>query len=253
MKITTSKHRGKRRITGTLCVALLLLLAAGTANAGVTDNFKATYSVSYGFVGLGQITFRLQPADKSGCYIYSGHAQPNAVVSMMIGELHDKSRFCITGQDDVLRPQFFRHSEQGAPEDSYTLQFNWEAGTVRYQNHDGNIRVMSLPNKATDPLSLQIAARLWLASSYQPAQLPNRSFNLVDENEIKQYTLAVEHGGTVVVPAGRYDTLIVKRVDDEGETLRFWLAKYADWMPVKVEHEQDGRVVTMEMTSIVHK
>lgn len=243
MRTTIFKRPGK------LLAALLLSVAGGIASAAVTDSFTATYKVEYGFLGLGEITFRLQPADKPGCYVFSGEGHPNAIVAMLIGELADKSRFCITDKGKV-QPQFFRHYEEGDPEDSYTLTFNWQAGTVRYQNRNGNIRVMSLPETATDPLSLQIAARLWLDSTLQPAQLPNRSFTLVDENEIKTYTLAVEPGGTVVVPAGRYDTLIVKRVDDKDERLRFWLAKYAGWIPVRVEYEDDGRVITMELTAI---
>lgn len=229
--------------------ALTLLVFGGTAAAAVTDSFKATYEVSYGFIGLGELTFEMHPTEQTGCYVYAGHGQPNAVVSMLVGALSDMTRFCVS-DDGQVRPQYFRHHEQGAPADSYTLQFNWDDGSVRYQNHDGNIRIMQLPEHVTDPLSLQVAARLWLAHASQPAQLGKRGFTLVDENEIKTYTLAVEPGGTVEVPAGRYDTLIVKRADNGDEQLRFWLAKYANWIPVRVEHEDDGRTITMELTSI---
>lgn len=243
MRITTFKHRAK------LLAGLLLLAVGSTASAAVTDSFTATYDVSYGFIGLGQLTFELRPADQPGCYVYAGQGDPNAVVAMLIGSLSDKTRFCITDKGNV-QPLFFRHHEQGDPEDSYTLTFDWPDSSVRYQNRDGNIRVMPLPETATDPLSLQIAARLWLEHAAHPAQLPNKSFTLVDENEIKHYTLAVEAGGTIEVPAGRYDTLIVKRVDNGDEQLRFWLAKYADWVPVRVEYTQDGRTITMELTQI---
>lgn len=244
MRTTIFRHRVRLLLAG------LLLAVAGSASAAVTDSFVATYSVDYGFIGLGTITFELKPAGQPDCYVYTGQGQPNAIVSMLVGSLSDESRFCIT-DNGVLQPHYFRHHEEGDPEDSYTLNFNWDAHTVRYQNRDGNIRTLSLPDKATDPLSLQIAARMWLADSLKPAELPNRGFALVDENEVKTYTLAVKPGGTVEVPAGRYDTLIVERVDDD-EHLRFWLAEYADWVPVRVEHEKDGRTITMEMTSITH-
>lgn len=244
MRITTFKRHAKLLAGG-----LLLLAVGAPASAAVTDSFTATYDVSYGFIGLGELTFELKPADKAGCYIYAGQGEPNAVVAMLIGSLSDRTRFCVTDKGQV-KPLFFRHHEQGDPEDSYTLTFDWSDGSVRYQNRDGNIRIMQLPETATDPLSLQIAARLWLEHAAQPAQLPNKSFTLVDENEVKQYTLAVEPGGTIEVPAGSYDTLIVKRVDNGDEQLRFWLAKYADWIPVRVEYEQDGRTITMELTHI---
>lgn len=247
MKTTIFRHPGKLLLAA--IVIAMIAVTADKASAAVTDSFTATYKVNYGFIGLGELTFKLRPAKSSGCYIYSGQGHPNAIVSMLVGELSDESRFCIT-DNNIIQPHYFRHHEEGDPEDSYTLNFDWDNGTVRYQNRDGNIRVMSLPDTATDPLSLQVAARLWLASSEKPAELPNRHFTLVDENEIKTYTLAVEPGGTTVVPAGRFETLVVERVDDKEETLRFWLAAYADWIPVKVEHEQDGRVITMTLTSL---
>lgn len=246
MRSTIFRGPGRR------LAALLLFIAGSVASAEPTDSFTATYQVNYGFLGLGEITFELKPANKPGCYVYSGHGQPNFIASMLIGSLSDKSRFCMTDENKV-QPQYFHHHEEGDPEESYTLHFDWEAGTVRYQSRDGNMRIMPLPETATDPLSLQIAARLWLDSTRKPAELPNRDFTLVEENEITTYTLAVEPGGTVVVPAGRYETLIVKRVADGDEHLRFWVAKHAGWIPVRVEHGQNGRVVTMELTSIVRQ
>jgi len=250
MKITISKRHVKRYSKRAIAFCVLACVITGTAAAAdVTSSFTAHYKVKYGFIGLGTITFRLQPASKSNCYVYSGQGHPNAIVSMLIGALADKSRFCMTA-DDTVQPQYFRHHEDGSPKHSYSLTFNWQAGTVRYQSRDGNIRVMALPDTATDPLSLQIAARLWLAHAAKPAQLSPRGFTLIDADEIKTYTLAVEPGGTLNVPGGRFDTLIVKRVDHENKHLRFWLAQYADWIPVKVEHEKDGRTITMTLTSL---
>lgn len=243
MKITISAHRVRR------LVAIVMCVVAGNAAAAATDSFTATYGVSYGFLGLGTLSFELKPGEQPDCYVYSGQGQPSALVSMLVGNLSDVSRFCVT-ETGKIHPQYFRHHEEGDPDDSYTLQFDWQDSTVRYQNRDGNIRVMALPETATDPLSLQVAARMWVSNAQQPKQLPNRDFTLVDEDEIKTYTLAVKPGGTIRVPAGRFDTLIVERVDDKDEILRFWLAKYADWIPVRVQHESDGRTITMNLKSL---
>lgn len=246
MRTTTSRRRAKL----SACLFVLLCFVTGTAAAAdVTNSFTARYKVNYGFIGLGTITFQLQPANTPNCYVYSGQGQPNAIVSMLVGSLADESRFCMT-DDGRVQPQYFRHHEQGSPKHSYSLNFNWAAGTVRYQSRGGNTRVMALPETATDPLSLQIAARLWLANAAKPAELSERGFTLIDEDEIKTYTLAVKPGGTLNVPAGRYDTLIVQRVDHDNKQLRFWLAQYADWIPVKVEHEKNGRTITMTLTAL---
>lgn len=246
MKIMISRPRAS------WLVAIVLCAMATHASAAATDSFTATYGVSYGFLGLGTLSFELKPGDKPNCYVYSGHGQPSALVSMLVGNLSDVSRFCITDQG-TLQPQFFRHHEQGEPKHSYTLQFDWDAGTVRYQNRNGNTRVMALPATATDPLSLQVAARMWVARSVQPGQAPapqTREFTLVDEDKIKNYTLAIKPGDSTTVPAGRFDTVIVERVDHDSKTLRFWLAAYSDWIPVRVEHVKDGRTITMNLKSL---
>src|SRR5699024_7085158 len=154
---------------------IVLCVIAGNASAAATDNFTATYGVSYGFLGLGTLSFQLKPGDKPNCYVYSGEGQPSTVVSMLIGNLSDSSHFCVT-PDNRVQPQRFRHHEDGDPDDSYALQFDWQNGTVRYQNRAGHIRIMTLPHTATDPLSLQVAARMWVDKAEKPAQLPNHDF-----------------------------------------------------------------------------
>jgi len=244
MRIMISAPRAR------LLVALLLCAISVPVFAAATDSFTATYKAKYGIIGLGTLKFQLKPdPDAPGCYIYTGEGAPNAVVSMLVGDLSDASHFCIT-DDGTLQPQYFRHHEKGSPKHSYTLQFDWQEQSVRYENGQGKSRTLELPETATDPMSLQIAARMWVDSAPNPAQLTRRNFTLVDEDEIKTYTLAVRSGGTVKVPAGRFDTLIVERVDKEDKRLAFWLAKYMDWIPVRVEHEQDGRTITMELSSI---
>lgn len=247
MKITTSKHRAD------WLLGLLLLAFGCNASAAVTGSFTATYGVSYGFIGLGTLTFDQHPGEQPNCYVYAGQGQPTAIVSMLVGNLSDASRYCVT-DSGAIQPQHFRHHEEGDPEDSYTLTFDWANGSVRYQNRDGKTRVMALPQSATDPLSLQVAARMWVASELQPGQSPKqtlkRDFTLVDEDEIKTYTLALKPGDTIKVPAGQFDTVIVERVDNKNETLRFWLATYADWIPVRVQHEKNGRTITMNLKSL---
>jgi len=247
MPITTPWPRFDRLIRGALAGALLL--ATLTAHAGVTDSFSADFKVKRSGLSLGTTTFSLKPGDEPGCYVYTGRANPNAIVRVFIGDVTDKSIFCV-GDDDVLRSQHFRHHIDGDAENSYTLDFDWDAQQVVYKNEAGQQETMPLAERALDPLSIQIAARHWLATADNPSELGETSFPLVDEDEVKSYRLRVSPAGNIETPGGRFDTLLVERVDDD-QHLRFWLARNADWIPVRVEHQKgnDG-IFRMNLTTL---
>lgn len=238
-----------RRLRLTVLAFVTLLCTAATAQAAVTDAFTADFTVTRGELALGTTTFGLEPAEREGCYVYTGRAHPNAVVRMFIGEVTDESRFCI--DDGRLRPQHFRHHIDGEPGKSYTLEFDWDAHEVVYENETGKHKTMALDDTALDPLSIQIAARRWLAKADDPAALDERSFPIVDEDEIKTYRLRVSDGGVINTADGRFDTLRVERVDDPKRHLRFWLAREADWIPIRVEHEKgDDGIFRMNLTKL---
>lgn len=247
MRTTTPTKRSDRRPGAALALCLALLIAP-PAPAAVTDAFTADFEVHRGSIALGTTTFSLEPGERAGCYVYSGRADPNALVRMFIGRVTDESRFCI--EDGTIRPQHFRHHIDGDAEDSYTLDFDWSAHEVTYENDAGQRKTMALGERALDPLSIQIAARRWLARADDPAALGEARFAMIDEDERKTYTLRVSDGGTIETEAGIYDTLRVERVDSSRH-LRFWLAKNADWIPVRVEHQKgDGGVFRMSATRL---
>ena len=231
--------------------AVLLGVCATLAQAaGVTQPFQADFNVHRGRIPLGTMTFALKDDRQPRCYVYSGEANPNTMAGMFVGKITEESRFCI---DDagVLRPQLFRHHIDGKKDDSYTLNFDWARHQAVYQSEDGQRKTVALGARAYDPLSLQIAARHWLAHSSDPSQLGTAEFPLVDEDKIKDYKLRVAPGGTIDTPGGRFDTLLVERVDDKKRHLRFWLARGANWIPVRVEHQKkDDSAFRMNLTQL---
>lgn len=217
-----------------LATALLGLTLAVPATAEVLSPFEATYKASHGIIGLGEATFRLTRDDQ--CWRWHGVAEPRGLASLLVGRITDDSRFCVA-DDGALRPRRFKHEEVGDDEDSYRLAFDWQAGTATYNGGE----TFEVPADSVDPFLLQLAARLWLERSDDPAGLAPREFTVVDENEIKRYRLAVSEGGSVETGAGTFETIRVARVDDASKQLIFWAAPELDYLPVKVEHRKDGK------------
>lgn len=250
--LATTRHRlPSTMLKRTLGHALMIAALAGiatTASADAMTPFQAHFNVSRGVLGLGTATFHLRPAEKPGCYVYTGHANPNALAHLFIGKITEKSRFCIT--NGHIHPSYFKHHIAGDKKHSYTLHFDWSRHVVHYENGKGKNKTLRIGKQALDPLSLQIAARRWIEASSHPTQLGQRTFTLVDGDDIKPYKLKVETAPDVSVPAGHYSVLLVQRVNDN-HPLKFWLAKNADWIPVRVEKTSGGNSFEMNMRKLV--
>lgn len=228
----------KKLLTFLLLTGALGLTTAATA--APTDTFTATYQLTKSGIPLGSATFKLKPDDQADCYVYTGHAKPNAVVHMFIGDIDERSDFCVV--DGEVRPSQFRHHIDGKPDKSYTLTFDWSAMTVKSETESGDTKSYDLKSRTQDPMSLQIAARLWLASKSADSKLPDKhEFNLADDDGIESYHVQASDGGTLKVKAGRYDTVKITRLGDHSHSMDFWMARYADWIPVRVDRMKHGK------------
>ena len=238
-----------RRCGLALCLLLTALFVSPVAGADVMQTFDAQFKVKRGAVTLGTTRFSLSREGADNCYVFRGEANPNAIVRVFVGQVIDESRFCI--ENGVVRPQRFSHHMEGNTDDSYSLAFDWASHEVVYRSEAGATKNLTLGESAFDPLSIQIAARRWVAEHPQPDAAGERDFALIDEKKQKTYRLRASDGGRIKTPAGRYDTVKIERIDDPKRGLRFWLAPDADWIPVQVEHEKPKTgVFRMQITKL---
>lgn len=251
MKIFPKTPGNKR-----LALASLALFAIGgipAANAEVLSPFQASYQVERGNLILGEADFSLGPwSEVPNCYRYHGRAVPRPILRFIVGDISDDSYFCSSDAGNI-QTQEFRHFEQGDEEDSHTLAFDWPAQKVTYTGAkaDDGVLTMHLPDNAVDPFNLHIAARLWLAQMADAQQPARREFAIVDEDEIKHYTLASTPGGTIKTPVGSFETIKVMRVDDPKKKLILWVAPALDFLPIKVESKKrDDPVIRMTIQSL---
>src|SRR5699024_4127685 len=124
---------------------------------------------------------------------------------------------------------------------SYTLTFNWSKMTALSVNEEGDKKTYPIKPGTQDPMSLQVAARLWLASATAGGAKPGaHTFVLADDDKTEDYRVQPSDGGTLDVPAGQYDTVKLARAGKPHHAMTFWMARYADWIPVQVDRVKDG-------------
>jgi hypothetical protein len=218
-----------------LALALVLLGGSAVAAEPKLPELNLTYAVEWKGISLGSATITLKNEGGPDCYRYDSLTEPTGMVRMFYGVPRETSDFCIRG-GRVVPKRFVFHNKTGRY-DSFTLDFDMAARKVRDQ--EGAVR--EVPADAQDRFGMQQAVRLWLLEHLQAEPGADTvEFSLVDDRRIKAYRFAIAGRETVTIPAGRFDTIVVHRVDDPKKTTKFWLAASRDYMPVQVEQIRNG-------------
>lgn len=201
----------------------------------VLGAFDHRYDTSWGGFGVGQMQVKLNPEGEPGCYRYDATSHPNALVASLYGSPNQTSLFCI--KDGRILSQHFSSVLPGDDKQSYTLDFDWTARTVK--DEAGKSR--DIPDDAIDSFALQQAVRLWVMSHAGDASPPLAEFTMVDQKNLTHYKFKLAGKETVQTPAGPFDTVRLERIDNPDKIGRFWLAQRLDWMPVVIETRNGGK------------
>ncbi|MGQ0585605.1 MAG: DUF3108 domain-containing protein [Gammaproteobacteria bacterium] len=213
-------------------VALLLVSAGALAAEPKLPELDLKYAVAWRGMGLGSATITLKQQGGTDCYRYESLTDPVGLVRMFYGKPRETSDFCVQG-GRVVPKRFEFEDPKG--DDSFTLEF--EPGKVRTKK-----QVREVPANVQDRFGIQQAVRLWVLEHLdsEPGAV-TAEYAMVDERRIRTYRFAITGRESVEVPAGKFDAVLVQRVDDKKKTIRFWLAPGRDYMPVKVEQVRQGK------------
>lgn len=222
-----------------ILAAGLSLLASLGAQAATTTPFKASYDLIQPDADfkLGKARISLEKDDQDDCYTYTARAQPNRMARMLLGDMlsiHSESRFCVV--DGHIRPQHFSQEISGLPRESYTLDFDWSKMRVQYQNDKGDKHSYDLESGAQDPMSLQIAVRQWLTDQDDHDKLAREyHFKLAGDDGISNHEVDVDKADDIKTDAGEFATVSMAYQESKRFNLKLWLARDADWVPVRVQ------------------
>ena len=215
----------------------LMAMLAGPALAAEPKlpELNMKYAVTWRGMGLGSAVITLKPQGGADCYRYESQSEPAGLVRMFYGKPRETSDFCLRGGKVV--PQHFEFNNPKSEKDSYTLAFG--GGKVRGDDKAER----DIPADAQDRFGIQQAVRLWVLEHLKSEPgAETVEFAMVDDHRIRRYRFAITGRETVEVPAGRFETVLVQRVDDKKKTTKFWLAPERDYMPVRVEQVKQGTV-----------
>lgn len=242
---------GLKRLTIGLVAGLLFWGSITPALASSLTPFTATYQLTKFGIPLGKTVFKLQKADQDGCYVYTGRARLNIVLRAIFGSVRSRSHFCVVAGQ--IRPRHFSLQMGRIAKASYTLAFDWSQMQVYSRTGTGKKSRYDLKPGTQDPMSLHMAARLWLAKQSVGQDRPTKhEFLLAERDKLARNRVKIQTDGTHKLPAGHYDTVKMARSGSYKHGLDVWLAPYAGWHLVRFDRlKANGKTdYTMALTQL---
>ena len=204
------------------------VLLTSALHASALPDFDATYIQKYGGLTIGSSTLTLTNGNNNS-YLYETRSKPSAWVSWFLkGKLQESSRGVFT--DTGIRPEAYHYLRAGGSKTrEANLSFDWEARTVINNVADSRWE-MDIPAGTLDKLVSQLGVMLALGRGETEVV-----FDIADGGKLKEYQFKVIGRETLEVPAGKFDTVKITRVqNDKNRVIIVWCAPALGYLPVRI-------------------
>lgn len=223
-------------------ILLLVLFALPAWATTPPDGFVARYSLSIESVQFGETERKLEKLP-NGDFLYTTSNYATGVAAMLLKDrITEQSRFRFQkGRFQPLEYRYERNSGKKAK--LRRARFDWRAKQVE-GDHGGEAWQLAIKPGVMDRLLYQLAA------SYDLQKQRKRfSYQVADHGELKAYELDMVGMEAVETPLGTLAALKLQRRDGEYETT-LWMAKELAYLPVRIEHTEDGKRYRADIKTI---
>lgn len=224
--------------------AALLALVPASAAFALPERFSARYVLSAQGVDIGKTHWTLAPLG-DGRFAYESRSEAIGLARLLRDERIDE-RSVWRLADGSVQPLRYTYNRSGGKRvRNVEVEFDWQDGRVR---NTLNGQTWSMPIEAgmLDKLVYLLALMNDLAAERREVR-----YAVADGGKVKTYLLRVVGRERVDTVKGSLEATVVerRREGDERET-RIWCAPALGYLPVRVEHREDGEVVRLELESL---
>jgi len=227
-----------------LFVALFLLLS----NNGIYANdfpppFTAEYKVyAKGFsVGKGTRTLKRL---KNGKYLFKTVAETTGFISFFKKiRIEEQSIFTRTKSGTIRPLKYTYRQKNGSKKRTNEVIFYWGKGMAK-NTFKGETKMIALQEGTLDRLLYQLVLMQDLKQGKRKLK-----YIVADRGEIKVYTPKFLGNERVETGMGKLNSLKYMRVSNNRRTT-LWCARALHYLPVQVEHVEDGDVFSMLLQSV---
>ncbi|MET0072395.1 MAG: DUF3108 domain-containing protein [Candidatus Thiodiazotropha sp.] len=205
--------------------------------------FSASFSVKRNLLPLGELRLEFS-LNEQGDYSYHAHTQPGMLAGWFSAdEVIEESRGRL--RPGTIQPAHYSYRDQADEAESSVLEFDWKSGEVHTTS--GGVRwSQPIARETQDRLSQQLLVRLHLAQGRRQI-----TYQVADGGKIKQYHFRVEGEDQIDTPYGEMLCLRVRRSKGTRKPdYTIWFAPQLDYLPVRIERQQSGRLYRMALDEI---
>lgn len=211
-------------------------------NAGVAP-FSAQYTADWKTINIGTSDLKLEQDTEPGHYVYTWTITARGIFRLYRAQVAQKSWLSINAGH--VRPEKY-HAEDGSS--SVNLDFDWSAKRARGTSENKPVD-LALKEGTQDVMSIQVEVMLDLKNGSLPT-----TFQILDNDEIKEFTYTQEGAAKIRTAMGELDTVIVSsRRTGNNRILRMWFAPSLGFAPVQAERSRDGKLeFAMRIKNLTH-
>ena len=232
---------GRMGILRPLVLVTLLALPPG-GPAAFPDRFDAQYTLHAGDLEVGTTKVSLSPLG-DGRFEYTTFSRTTGLAALL-GKREIRERSIWEPTDPHIRSLRYHYERTGTKERHVEVIFDWSEGRVT--NHvDGETWRMEVPEPTFDRQNHILALMRDLASGTRPS-----SYRIADGGKLKTYRFSHLGHARITTALGEFDTVVMERTRS-GATRRttFWLAPAFDYLPLRIEHREDGDTIVVRIRS----
>jgi len=231
---------------------IMLMLAPATdvyceenLPAQLPEPFTGVYSFSKDGMVFGETVRTLKRIDEQ-TFLFKSVSRATGLQAWMTRDrLIEQSEWI--NHNGRPRPVAYRYDRLGGPRERHVrITFDWKKSTV-INSVGGHSWHMAVPGETMDKLLYQLALTMDLANGEQLVEYP-----IADGGRLKRYRFKVIGREMVPTPLGHFETLKVQRLGDQRETT-LWCAPALHYLPVRIEQENRGSRVRLNLKSLQRK
>jgi Protein of unknown function (DUF3108) len=194
--------------------------------------FSAHYQADWKSISVGTSDLELKPDTEPGRYVYTWTITAHGIFRLYRAEVTQKSWLSINSGH--VRPEKYR-AEDGSS--NVNLDFDWEGRRARGVSEAKPVD-LALKDGTQDVMSIQVEVMLDLKNGNLP-----KTFQIVDKDELKEFTYSEEGPAKLRTALGELDTVIVSsQRTGNNRILRMWFAPSLGFVPVQAERTRDGKL-----------
>jgi hypothetical protein len=226
-----------------LRLALLFLFVVVSSSASATEIsslplFSAEYTVHADGLKVGEMKRALK-AMGNETFMLETRAYTTGVVAIFKKDEYTERSIWRVTKEGYVPVEFFSRYTGRSKDVVERLRFDW-ARKVFMSLRDGKEKEVGLEPGVLDKLMWQVVMRDDLANGHRILK-----YRVADRGKIDEYSLEVIGEETIKTNLGKQRTVKVKK----GTTV-LWCAVDLDYLPVKLEQQDDGHTIASYITTL---